>query len=321
MDIFKEVINAKQRIEAYILKTPLLYSQYLSDLTGGEVYLKMESEQFTGSFKARGAFSKITWLIRQGENKPVITASTGNHGLGVARALKLLKWEGRIVIPENTVSGKVEGLQACGADLERHGADCFESELYAKEIAERDGRIYISPYNDPQVIGGQGTTAMEIAEQFPRQIHNVFVTVGGGGLISGIGTYLKTVHPEVNVFGCQPENSPEMALSVGRNAYTIVESKETLSDASAGAFEEDSITYDICKNVVDEFFLVKEPKIGETIRIILAKERKLIEGAAAVAVAPLLENPGRWKNQNSVVVICGGNISIDKLQKVLCEEN
>lgn len=319
MEIFQEVIQAKQRIEAYILKTPLLYSHHLSNLTGGKVYLKMESEQYTGSFKARGALSKITWLIRQGEKKPLITASTGNHGLGVARALTLLKRKGRIVIPENTVAGKAEGLKAYGVEIERHGADCFESELYAKKKAEEEGWIYISPYNDPQVIGGQGTAAMEIAEVFPREIHNVFVTVGGGGLISGIGTYLKTVHPKVNIFGCQPANSPEMALSVRRNAYTTVESKDTLSDASAGAFEEDSITYEICKNVVDEFFLIEENRIAETIRLALAKERKLIEGAAAVAAAPLLEDPQRWKNQNSVVVICGGNISTDKLQSVLCK--
>lgn len=318
MDLFQEVIDAKQRIEAYVLKTPLLYSNYLSDLIGGSVYLKMESEQYTGSFKARGALNKVAWLIRQGDPNPVITASTGNHGLGVARALKLLQREGRIVIPENTVSGKVEALDRYGADIERLGSDCFQSEVYARRRAEEKDWTYISPYNDPQVIGGQGTIGVEIAEQLPETVDNVFVTVGGGGLISGIGSYLKRVHSSVRILGCQPENSPEMALSIRRNEYTTVEPKETLSDASAGAFEEDSITFDVCKRVVDEFFLISEEKIAETIRNMLAKERKLIEGAAAVAVAALLREPERWKNQTSVVIICGGNISVDKLQSVLC---
>jgi len=318
MDIFQEVISARQRIEAHILKTPLLYSNYLSRQVGGRVYLKMESEQHTGSFKARGALNKLVWLNRQDNHAPIITASTGNHGLGVARALKITGREGRIVIPENTVAAKVEALESYGADLEKHGADCFVSEVYARRRAGEEGWTYISPYNDPQVIGGQGTVAIEIAEQLPERVDNVFVTVGGGGLIAGIGSYLKTVHPEAKVLGCQPANSPEMALSVRTGQYTTVEPLETLSDASAGAFEEDSITYPVCRQVVDEFFLIPEATIAEQIRLLLARERKLVEGSAAVAVAALLQDPGRWHDQTSVVVICGGNISVDKLRSVLC---
>lgn len=318
MDIFQEIIDARLRTEAYLLKTPLLYSGYLSRAVGGRVYLKMESEQYTGSFKARGAMNKLLWLNQKGRHEPIVTASTGNHGLGVARALQLLQREGRIVIPDNTVSTKVEALQGYGADLERHGSDCFVSELYAKRLAEEKGWVYISPYNDPQVIGGQGTAGIEIAEQAPEPIHNVFVTVGGGGLISGIGSYLKKIHPTIRIIGCQPANSPEMALSVQSGDYTTVEPQDTLSDASAGAFEEDSITYPICREVIDEFLLATEAEIADGIRLLLAKERKLVEGSAAVAVAALLKQPERWRNQASVIVICGGNISVDKLKGVVC---
>ena len=318
MDIFQEVISARQRIEAHTLKTPLLYSHYLSHRVGGQVYLKMESEQHTGSFKARGALNKLVWLARQDDHAPIITASTGNHGLGVARALQITRRKGRIVLPENTVATKREALEAYGADIEQHGDDCFVSESYARRRASEEGWTYISPYNDPQVIGGQGTVAIEIAEQLPERVDNVFVTVGGGGLIAGIGSYLKKVHPEVRLLGCQPENSPEMALSVRTGQYTTVEPQETLSDASAGAFEETSITFPLCRQVVDEFFLVPEPAIADHIRLLLARERKLVEGAAAVAVAALLQDPARWRDQTSVVVICGGNISVDKLRGVVC---
>lgn len=318
MDIFQEVLNARQRTEAFLLQTPLLFSNYLSQLSGGRVYLKMESEQYTGSFKARGAMNKLLFLNEQDDHRPIITASTGNHGLGVARALGVLQREGRIVIPENTVQTKVEALRGYGADLEFHGSDCFRSEIYARGQSETEGWVYISPYNDPQVIGGQGTIAFEMVEQLQEPIDNVFVTVGGGGLISGIGSYLKQLHPGIRILGCQPANSPEMALSIRHGRYTTVETKDTLSDASAGAFEEDAITYDLCRKVVDEFFLIEEEDIAETLRLVLAKERKLIEGAAAVAVAAFLNNEERWKNQTSVIIICGGNISVDKVRKVLC---
>ena len=318
MDLFQEILNAKQRIEAFILKTPLLYSDYLSRQVGGKVYLKMESEQHTGSFKARGSLNKLVWLDQQGIHDPVITASTGNHGMGVARALQLMNRDGQIVIPENAATTKLEALRSYGAELEQYGSDCFISETYARNKAEKENKVYISPYNDPQIIGGQGTIGMEIAEQTPGSIDNVFVTVGGGGLISGIGTYLKTIHPKINIIGCQPERSPEMALSVQRNEYTTVEARETLSDASAGAFEVDSITYEVCKQVIDDFILISEPDIADGIRLMLAKERKLVEGSAAVAVQALLKEPQRWEGQTSVIVICGGNISADKLKKVLC---
>lgn len=317
MNILPEILNASARIQNYILKTPLLYSNYLSQLSEGKVYLKLESEQYTGSFKARGSMNKILWLAENGYKKGVITASTGNHGMGVARALSILKKDGKVIVPHNVVPAKYEALKSFGAEVQKIGSDGFEAEMNAIEISKGEGLTYISPYNDPQIIGGQGTIAVEIAEQHPGKIDNLFITVGGGGLISGIGTYFRLTRPGTKIFGCQPENSPEMALSVRSDSYVTVEQKETLSDGSAGAFEEDSITFPICKNVVYEFFLVSEKEIADSINMILTTERKLIEGAAGVAVASFIQNIERFKNQTSVIVICGGNISKDKIRKIL----
>ncbi|RMG84843.1 MAG: threonine/serine dehydratase [Bacteroidetes bacterium] len=317
MNILAEILHAAIRIEPHILKTPLIHSAFLSQLSGGEVYLKLESEQYTGSFKARGAMNKIQWLVEQQNTRGIITASTGNHGMGVARALGIAGLKGRVVVPENVVPAKYEALRAFGATVQKTGADCFVSENYAIETAQKEDLVYISPYNDPQIIGGQGTIGIEIGHQLGRPPDNVFVTVGGGGLVSGVGTYLKTLSPQTRIFGCQPENSPEMALSVRANDYVTVEPKDTLSDGSAGAFERESITFPICQKVVDEFILVSEKDIARAIDRILTTERKLIEGAAGVAVAAFLNNKARFRGQTTVILICGGNISKEKLQKAL----
>jgi threonine dehydratase len=317
MDTLQEIRDALRRIETHTLRTPLLHSPYLSERVGGRVYLKLESEQHTGSFKARGALNKLAWLEEQADRRFLITASTGNHGLGVARALRVLGRKGRIVIPETTVPAKAEALSGLGADVERHGNDGFEAELYARSRAEAEGWLYVSPYNDLQVIGGQGTVGVEIDEQLEESLDNVFVTVGGGGLVSGVGSWLKAVRPGVRVVGCQPERSPEMALSVRSGRYTTVESRETLSDGSAGAFEEGAITFDLCRAVVDEFLLVTEKEIQDALLLVLSRERKLVEGSAAVAVAALLQQPERWRGETSVVVVCGGNVSLETLRRLL----
>lgn len=309
LKLFEEIIKAEKRISAFIFKTPLIKSLYLSNLLNGNVYLKLESEQITGSFKARGAFNKILWLNENKSTKKVITASTGNHALGVSNAISKLRKTGKLIVPETIVSSKFEALKLYNVELIKYGNDCLDAENHAKMLAKNENLEYISPYNDIQIIAGQGTCGIEILNQATEKIDNIFVTVGGGGLISGIGTYAKKINPQIKIYGCQPENSPEMALSIINNKYTTVEFKTTLSDGSAGAFEENSITYDICKQVIDEFFLINESDIASTMKLILKKERKLIEGSAAVAVASLINNIEKFKNQNSVIVICGGNVS------------
>ncbi len=316
MFFIDQISEAGERIQDNILNTPLLHSRWLSDACNGTVYLKMESEQYTGSFKARGSLNKLMWIKEQLLEQLPVTASTGNHGLGFARALDLLGMKGKIFLPKNADSSKVEAIQSYGADLEFHGDDPYTTEMFARKTAGKNGWIYVSPYNDEQIIAGQGTIGIEILEKVDKP-HNILATVGGGGLISGIGTYVKEKSPQTRIIGCQPENSPEMSASVRAGEYKEIESKPTLSDGSAGGFEKDAITFDLCRELVDEFILVSEEEIKESIRLMISKHHKLVEGSAAVAVAGLLQKPDDFAGQSTVIVICGANISMDTLKQIL----
>ena len=313
MDIVSEIIKAEQRIRPYILKTPLMESRELSTMNKGKVYLKLESEQHTGSFKARGAMNKLLSLTEEEKAKGAVTASTGNHALGFARALELTDIKGTIFLPENAVASKVDALKHYPVELDFYGDNSLETELQAKSVAEETGAVWVSPYNDLQIIGGQGTIGLELVEQL-YPIDYVLITIGGGGMMSGVATYLKSVLPEVTIIGCQPQNSPEMHLSV--EAGEIVYLKEplyTLSDGSAGGLEPGAITFPICQEVVDDYILVSENEIANAIKFVIDHHHKVIEGAAGVAVASFIKSAHRFKDSNVVIVVCGGNIDTKKL--------
>jgi threonine dehydratase len=317
MDWINKVERAYNRIKNDILRTPLLYSNWLSNYCAGDVYLKMESEQVTGSFKARGSLNKMKWIREQQLDAMPVTASTGNHGLGFARACDLLNIKGKVYLPHNAVTSKVQAIRAYDVELEFHGDDPYTTETYTRQKAEENGWIYISPYNDLQIIAGQGTIGIEILDRISHP-DNILTTVGGGGLISGIGSYVKEKSSKTNIIGCQPENSPEMSVSVQAGKYKEIESRPTLSDGSAGGFERDAITFGMCKKLVDDFILISEDEIEETIRSMIEYHSKLVEGSAAVAIASLLKHPERFSDQITVIIVCGANISADKLQPIIC---
>lgn len=316
MDVLQEILRARERIKHDVLYTPLLYSHWLSKACEGDVYLKMESEQVTGSFKARGSLNKLKWIQEQNEEGLPVTASTGNHGLGFARACDLLGIRGRVFLPRNAVSSKVDAIKNYDVDIAFHGDDPFATETFVRQSARENGWIYVSPYNDLQVLAGQGTIGMEILEQLPHP-DNILATVGGGGLISGIGTYVRNYTPDVKIIGCQPANSPEMSMSVEAGEYRETAFRETLSDGSAGGFEADSITFDLCKKLVDDFILVSEDEIAGSIRSMVKYHHKIIEGSAAAAIASLLKRSSQFNGRTTVVIICGANISIEKLREIL----
>ena len=317
MEIFDEILAAEQRIRPNTLKTPLLESRYLSKLIDGNVYLKLESEQYTGSFKARGSLNKILSLSEEEKKRGAITASTGNHALGFARAVEIAGMDGTVYLPKHASKTKVAALGNYPVTLKFYGDDPLATEIYAKKKAADEDKVWISPYNDPQIIGGQGTIGIELEEQLDHFDHT-FVTIGGGGLIGGIATYLKKVRPQSRIVGCEPENSPEMYLSMtAGHIVDLEEEKETLSDGSAGGIEAGAITFPICQHLVDENILVSESEIADGVKLIANEHYKIIEGAAGVVVASLIKNKERFMGSTVVLVICGCNIDKKKFSDLL----
>lgn len=311
-----EIAAAAQRLAPHILHTPLLHTPYLDHGEAG-IYLKLESEQHTGSFKARGALNKVLTLSEPVRQAGLVTASTGNHAQGFARALSIAGGRGVIYLPENAQPAKVEALRHYDVELAFHGTDCLQTELHAKRVAEQDGLTWVSPYNDPMVIAGQGTIGVEILADLP-EVDVILATIGGGGLMSGIATWVKAQRPQAEIIGCLPENAPEMYLGVQKGEPVILDDPpDTLSDGSAGGCEPGAITFDICRDLVDDYVLISEAEIADAIRWMVDKHHKIIEGAAGVALAACIKALPRFAGKNVAVVICGGNIATEKLQAIL----
>lgn len=317
MSLIKAILHASQALEGYILKTPLIYSHPLSDMTGGEIYLKLESEQYTGSFKARGSMNKLLSLGSLEREKGVVTASTGNHALGFARAASLTKTKGIIYLPRKASRSKVKKLSYYPVELRFVDGDSLTTEIMARDAARKQGLTWVSPYNDAEVMAGQGTVGKEICDQVDH-LDAVFITVGGGGLIAGAGSFCREIHPDIRVFCCQPANSPEMSLSLRAGHITNLENAmQTLSDGSAGGIEDDSITFPICQDIIDECILIEEEEIEEAIRFMAEHHGKIVEGAAGVAVASVLKKGRQLQGKTAVVVICGGNIDFSDFRRII----
>jgi threonine dehydratase len=307
--VTEEILAAYDRIAPYVRETPLEHSAELG------AFLKLEHLQHTGSFKFRGASNKVAMLTARQAAAGVVTASNGNHGLGVAAAARARGIAAEVFVSSHVSPSKVRRIEALGARIHSAGEDPLTAEVAARRAAERSGRVFISPYNDLDVMAGQGTIAVELVRQLP-QLDAVFVAVGGGGLVGGIGAYLKAVSPQTEIVGCWPETSPVMheCLKAGR----IVEVAEwpTLSESTAGGLEADSVTFDVCRRVIDRCVLVSEDEILRAMRLILETEHWVIEGAAGVAVAAFRKEASRWQNKNAAIVICGRNVSAEVLHKL-----
>jgi|TARA_B110001454_G_scaffold74701_1_gene72249 threonine dehydratase len=316
IDFPTEVIKAYNRSKSYIRKTPLEHSPYLSNLIDGNVYLKLDNIQKTGSFKFRGAVSKMTSISATEKEKGVVTASTGNHGAACSLAMSLLGIDGKIVVPTIVHKNKVNNILNFGGKVEYHGDDCLIAEERAQEISKTTGATYISPYNDPAIICGQGTMGYEI-DQDLKNIDSVFVSVGGGGLISGVGGYLKSVQKNIKMVAVSPKNSCVMYESIKAEKQLDLPSDPTLSDGTAGGVEMGSITFELCQRIVDEFILVTEDEIADGIRIGVEKHHQLIEGAAGAAIAGFMKQKDKLNGQRVVIVMCGGNISSEVLKSIL----
>lgn len=320
MDIKQEALQAAKRIRPYAYQTPVEYSRYLSQLGQCQVYLKLETLQRTGSFKFRGAANHILSLSKEEVERGIITASTGNHGAAFAEMLEILGYQGTIYLPENASKGKVEVLRSYhpNVHLKFIGQDCEVAEKTARADANKNHQVFISPYNHPGIIAGQATTAVELEQQLDK-IHAVFVPVGGGGLMSGVAGYLKAINNSIQCIGCQPEQSPVMYESVKAGKIIEMESGPTLSDGTTGGIEKGSITFDICREHVDDFILVSEEEIAHSIRLMLEYHYMLIEGAAALPVASFLKTREQFRDKTVVLIITGKKLTLDQLKKVIGE--
>ena len=313
-DLKESCQTAYDNIKKYIIKTPLIHSNSLSSISDSNVFLKLENFQHTGSFKLRGAMNKI--LNLPDKSISVVAASSGNHGAAVAYSLRNLKMKGLVYVPENAAPSKVKLMKKYGVEVRYSGNDSLIAESSAILYAEENNLSFVSPYNDIDVISGQGTIGVEMINQL-KDLDVLFITVGGGGLISGVGGYLKSINSNIKIIGCSPENSPVMKISLNRGKIIEFDSLPTLSEGSAGGIEKDSITYNFCEEFIDNFYLVSEKEIIENIKFFIANEKLLIEGAAAVSVAAFLKNKKLFKGMNVGIVICGGNIGNDTLKSIL----
>jgi threonine dehydratase len=316
-DVIPEVLGAEERIRDYIRETPLERNELLSRMSGADVYLKLENQQVSGSFKFRGALNKLLAASDKELAKGVVTSSTGNHGAAFAYASTLLEVEGTVFVPENVSPAKLEAMKLAGAHIQFHGLDTERTETHARAVAQEEGKLFISPYNDPRIIGGQGTIGLEILRQ-AEDIDGVLIPVGGGGLAAGIAGYSKSQNPAIQIYGCQPEHSPVMAESVKAGHIVRMESLPTLADGTAGGIEQGSITFPVCRRCVDGFFLVSEEEIAAVIRLFLEKFQLLIEGAAALPVAALLKEGRRFEGKKLALIISGKKISLDTIKKIIC---
>ena len=312
----KHVDEALSRISSLIRKTPLQYSPSLSEKTGSEVYLKLENFQVTGSFKARGAANKLM-ILSKDKPERIITASSGNHGSAVANAAAELGLEVLIFLPKTVSPAKLNKIKLFGAEVVLTEADGrTDAETAARQYAEENQLPYLSPYNDLDVITGQATTAAEVFKE-NKNFDAVFIAMGGGGLISGMGGYLKQKISEIRVIACSPENSAAMHHAIEAGRIETIEHLETLSDGTAGALEFGTITFDFCKSVVDHSITVSEKEIASAMKDFIGEHQMMIEGAAGVAIAGFMKEKESYRDKKVLIVICGGNISNQTLVEVL----
>ncbi len=325
INVPKLVLAAENRIRPYIRETILEPSLFYSAESGAHISFKCENLQHTGSFKARGALNKILTLSETERKRGIVTASTGNHGAAVAYSLKQVGAEGIVFVPEIASKSKVKAIQHLGAEVRYFGIDSAETEVYARQFALDNEAAYIPPYNDPQVLGGQGTIGVELSRQL-KNVDAVFVSVGGGGLIAGIAGFLKSVFSHLKVFGCSPENSQVMAESVRAGQILDLQSLPTLSDGTAGGIEAGSITFPLCRDLVDAWISVTETEIRTSFREFMSAHHMLIEGSAAVAIAGFQKaltskiTREQLSGKNVVIVLCGANIGLDKLKEALSSD-
>ncbi|MBI4830350.1 MAG: threonine ammonia-lyase [Candidatus Lindowbacteria bacterium] len=309
------IIEARKRIQNVIYRTALMETTSLSLLTGLHVKLKSENLQKTGSFKIRGASNRIALLTPEEKARGVITASAGNHAQGVAYAAQQAGIESTIVMPSTTSIAKVEAVRRYKTRIILEGQTYDEAAERARAIQRETVATFVHAFDDYDVIAGQGTIGVEILEEWP-EVDTVLVSIGGGGLISGIATAIKETKPQVRIVGVQASGAPSAKLALERGQPAKLSAAHTLADGIA-VKQVGELTFPIIKNLVDEIVTVDEDEIAAAVLHLLEKSKVVIEGAGAAPVAALMYRRGIAKRSNVVVVLSGGNIDVNMLGKII----
>jgi len=309
------IIEAHKKIAPYVNYTPLIYSNFLSQ--NRTVKLKLESLQITGSFKLRGAMNKLLSLSEEQKTRGVIAVSTGNHGKGVAYASSLLGIKSTIYMSSMVPQYRKEAIESLGAKVEIVGSNSDEADLHAREVSKKENIILIHPFDDEDIITGQGTVGLEMLKEFP-EVDTVIIPTSGGGLIGGIALALKLQKSSVKVIAVSMERGPSMYESLKHGKPVDVEELETLADCLGGSIGLDNqYTFNIAKEIIDDFVLVDEDKIAEGIRLNFLEHRLVTEGAAATSVMVAKDNLSSHLGKNIICLICGGNIESKLFTKMI----
>lgn len=307
--------DAARRIAPYLTHTPSRRLGWLAAGCDADVWVKQEYLQETGSFKLRGALNAVLSLPTAVRTRGVVSASSGNHGAGVAYACRQTGARAVIYVPTHAAPTKVAAMERLGAEVRRVGTDSVEAEAAARAYASAQGLAYVSPYNDPGIVAGQGTLALEMLTQIPY-LDTVVVAVGGGGLMAGVAGVLKAHNPRIQLIGAQPAQSAVMVESLRVGHIVELDSDDTLSDGTAGGIEADTITYAPYAALVDTTVLVSEQQIAQAMAHYIDAEHHLIEGAAGVALAACQLLGQQLRGRVVGVVACGAGIGVKRLQDV-----
>jgi len=315
-----DVMAARERLRGSIYFSPCPHSQMLSALTGQRVYLKLENLQMTGSFKERGALNRIALLTSEQAGRGVIAASAGNHAQGVAYHAARRGIRALIVMPLTTPLVKVTATRDFGAEVLLHGANYEEAYLEAMRLCEERGLTFIHPFDDAAVMAGQGTIGLELLEQIP-ELEAVVVPIGGGGLIGGVACAIKEAcaaqgRPAVRIVGVQTAGFPSMVAAVEAHAPVTIEGATTIADGIA-VRRAGELTLPLVERYVDEIVTVEEDEIASAILMLLEREKTLAEGAGAAALAALLQHRTSLSGAHTAVLVCGGNIDVTLLARII----
>jgi len=311
MLLFEDIVRAEKIVSKHTVTTPVVQSQALTKAIGKRIYLKLENQQITGSFKIRGAINAISNLSPAQKKAGVVALSTGNHGRGLAFAANLMKIRCIICMSKLVPSNKIEGIKALGAEVRLIGANQDEALLEANRLSIEEGMTYISPFDNIDVIAGQGTLGLEIHRQIP-ELNFAFVPLSGGGLICGVAKALKGLNRNLKVIGVSMDRGAAMYESQKAGKPIFVKEEESLADALTGGIGLDNkYTFQLTKQLVDEIVVVSEKEIADGIHYAYWRESQIVEGAGAVAIASLLNKKFK-PNGPSVALMCGRNINMEK---------